>query len=251
MATGMAKGAKESGQRVAFGDGRRILWDGNSETIFRGNPNIARPGSERDRDVVWIRYHKGHRIYNTQDRKRNRWVWNTNFRAQAGELYFDPGEKRNGRRFGEGFIIIEPNIEAWKGCAPNKDWGREKYQALADKLVEAGHEVRQFGYDKGRPLPGIPTFRTLGFRDALAIMSHAALYIGPEGGLHHGAAAVGTPAVVLFGGFIPPIVTGYEQHTNLTGGATACGSLSLCQHCIEAMAKISVEEVFDAAARLL
>jgi hypothetical protein len=82
-------------------------------------------------------------------------------------------------------------------------------------------------------------------------MSRAALYIGGEGGLHHGAAAVGVGGVVLFGGFIPPEVTGYATHANLTGGAEACGSLDPCRHCAAAMQAIGVDEVLEhAMARL-
>jgi len=53
--------------------------------------------------------------------------------------------------------------------------------------------------------------------------------------------------VVLFGGFIPPSVTGYAAHANLTGGAEACGSLKPCPHCRKAMEAISVEEVVEEA----
>jgi hypothetical protein len=66
--------------------------------------------------------------------------------------------------------------------------------------------------------------------------------------MHHGAAAMNIPAVVLFGGFVPPAVTGYDSHTNLTGGAEfACGSFRYCEHCIAAMKAISVDEVVTAA----
>lgn len=248
MATGMARGARSRRMRIAFGDGRRILWDKSSGEIFRGNPNIAPPGDERARDIKWVRYYKGHRIYNTQDIAANRWIWNLDFHAQPGEMFFGEGEKRTGARFGGGFILIEPNVEGWKSCAPNKDWGRTKYQRLTDRLRDDGYRLAQFSYPRaGAPLEGVEVFPTTSFRDALAILSHAKLYIGPEGGLHHGAAAVGIPAVVLFGGFIPPSVTGYESHTNLTGGAEACGSLSACPHCRAAMRRVSVEEVYSAA----
>jgi hypothetical protein len=53
--------------------------------------------------------------------------------------------------------------------------------------------------------------------------------------------------VVLFGGFIPPSVTGYGGHANLTGGAEACGSLDPCRHCQAAMGRIGVDEVHAAA----
>jgi ADP-heptose:LPS heptosyltransferase len=41
----------------------------------------------------------------------------------------------------------------------------------------------------------------------------------PDGFLHHLAAAVGTPGVVIFGGFAPKEVLGYSLHTNLGEGA--------------------------------
>lgn len=248
MATGMARGAKARGKRIALGDKTRILWDQHSAEMFRGNPNIARPGSERDKDIEWVPFYKGHRIYNTQNPAKNRWDWNLDFRPIPGEVYFDTSEKRNGRRHGSGFVLIEPSVETWKSVAYNKDWGRERYQKVATRLRADGYRVAQFGHDKVHPpLDGVERLRTLSFRDALAILSHAALYIGPEGGLHHGAAALGKPAVVLFGGFIPPSVTGYETHTNLTGGAEACGSLSPCKHCRAAMRAISSDEVYEAA----
>lgn len=248
MGTGLARGAKARGKRVAFGDGARILWDKNSETIFRGNPNVARPGSERDADLEWVPYYKGHRIYNRQDAARSRWIWNLDFHATPGEVFLDSREKRAAERHGQGFVLIEPNIESWKSVAPNKDWGRVNYQAVASALQAQGHLVRQFAYDKSAPpLDGVKALKTASFREALAVLGRAALYIGPEGGLHHGAAAMGVDAVVIFGGFIPPSVTGYAHHANLTGGAQACGSYTPCEHCKDAMTKISVDEVLDAA----
>lgn len=246
MATGMARGARARGKRIAFGDGERILWDKNSRTIFTGNENIAPPGSERAKDLEWVAYYKGHRIYNRQDGER--WVWNLDFRPTPGEMFFHSTEKRFARRYGEGFVLIEPNVEAWKSVAPNKDWGRANYQRVADRLRADGYRVGQFRYDKASaPLAGVEVFPTTGFRDALAILARAALYVGPEGGLHHGAAAGGVSAVVLFGGFIPPQVTGYPGHANLTGGAEACGSLKPCQHCADALRAITADEVYAAA----
>jgi ADP-heptose:LPS heptosyltransferase len=107
---------------------------------------------------------------------------------------------------------------------------------LVERLRKDGHRVIEIG--DGLKAPD--------FRHALAVMERAALYIGPEGGLHHGAAAVGTKAVVLFGAWIPPQVTGYDSHINIATGK-ACGSLKACPHCAEAMASISVDQVFEAA----
>jgi len=248
MATGMARGARARGRRIAFGDGRRIRWDHNSEVIFRDNPNIARPGMEGRPGIEWVDYFKGHRIYNRHDPARNRWIWNMDFRPVAGEVFLSDPERRAGARLGSGFVLIEPSTAAWKSMAANKDWGRARYQEAASRLRRDGFRVAQFTFDKGGPpLAGVETVRTRDFRDALALLANASLYIGPEGGLHHGAAAMGVPAVVLFGGFIPPQVTGYSDHINLTGGAEACGSLKPCRHCRDALAAISVDEVHSAA----
>jgi hypothetical protein len=35
--------------------------------FFWGNPNVAPPGSERDRDIAWIAFYTAHRLYAPQD----------------------------------------------------------------------------------------------------------------------------------------------------------------------------------------
>lgn len=247
MATGMARGARARGKRIAFGDGKKIIFGPWSEPMFRHNPNIARPGDEGADDLEWIAHYKGHRLYNRAANRR--WIWNYGFRAIPGEVFFSEAEQAMAASIEPGFVLIEPNVPRQKSVAANKDWGFRRYKAVAAILKRSGIRVRQFAFGDRR-LP-VETIRTQSFRDALAVLSRAALYIGPEGGLHHGAAAVGIPAVVMFGGFIPPTVTGYDTHINLTGGASACGSLLRCEHCAEAMRSISVEKVVDSAKKLL
>lgn len=248
MATGMARGAKARGKRIGFGDGRTIVWGPWSEPMFRGNPNIARPGEERAGDIEWVAHYKGHRLYNKLNEARTHWVWNTEFRPTPGELFFAVAEQRWAESLGQGFVLIEPNVPAFKSVAANKTWPASRYDAVASQLRAAGYEVRQFIYPGvAHRIPGAVPVVAKDFRHALAALSRAALYIGPEGGLHHGSAAVGIPGVVLFGGFIPPQVTGYDTHVNLTGDAEACGSLIACQHCKDAMLSIHVDEVVEAA----
>jgi len=248
MATGMARGAAARGKRIAFGDGQAIKWDQHSAEVFRGNSNIAPAGSEGAQDIEWVDFYKGHRLYNQQDGAR-RWIWNMDFRPTPGELFFHKSEQVAAQRIEPGFVLIEPEVPAWKSCSVNKDWGAARYQAVADDLKDRGLRLVQFKHPKSKTsLAGVSQFPTLNFRDSLAVMQRAALYIGPEGGLHHGAAAVETPAVVIFGGFIPPAVTGYDTHTNLTGGADeACGSLRPCSHCRAALDAITPADVVSAA----
>jgi ADP-heptose:LPS heptosyltransferase len=249
MASGMARGAHARGKRIAFGDGARILWDHHSEEIFRKNPNVAPPGAERDGDLEWIPFYRGNRLYNRQ--QANRWLWNENFKAIPGEIYLNDDDKAFGRAMGHGFVVIEPNVPKFKAAAPNKQWPIRRYQEVALWLEREGIEVVQFKNGGLHTIHNARMIETKTFRQALAVMACAQLYIGAEGGLHHGAAAVDIPGVVLFGGFIPPTVTGYDTHINLTGGAVACGSLSRCMHCEQAMDKISTELVIESAQKLL
>lgn len=252
MATGIARGAFARGKRIAFGDGRKIIWGQHCAEIFKGNPNIAGPGSERARDVEWVKFYKGCRTYNKQ--VKDRWVWNYDFRPTPGEVFLQDNEKAYGRN-GLGSILIEPNVPLNKSCAPNKQWPVDRYQEVADSLRHTGHVVSQLIYPGAKHrIVGAKHITTLSFRQALAVLAECRLYIGPEGGLHHGAAAVGVPAVVIFGSWVPPSVTGYETHRNIVARdrfGQGCGLLRRCDHCIQAMDSISIDQVFDAAYREL
>lgn len=245
IATGLAKDAwTKRGKKIAFGDRGRIIWDKHSEEVFRNNPNIAYPGTAKN--LEWVEFYKGHRGYNRQG--DGRWIWNMEWRCSPGEIYLTHGEVAAGRRAGKGFIVIEPNVVAWKGSAANKDWGFNKYQELAKKLIADGHEVVQFAHEKGGPiLECVRRIKTSSFRDAIAVLKNSSLYVGAEGGLHHGAAAVGVRGVVLFGGWIPPSVTGYDVHSNIAASDRFCGSFSRCDHCRAAMESIGVDRVYQAA----
>src|SRR5262245_27266487 len=238
IATGLAKNIPK-GKIAAFGNGKLIIWGPWCEEIFRNNPRIARPGTEALNNLYWIDHYKGHRKYNRLG--QGRWIWNYDFKVIPGEIYFN-GEMTAGKDF----IWIEPNVPWHKSVAVNKDWGFKNYQAIVDRLLKDGLEVVQSSHGRDK-LDRVKIIKTSTFRDALLVMSKARVALLPEGGLHHAAAALGISAVVLFGGFIPPTVMGYDMHTNLTGGVDeACGSLIKCDHCRRALANISVEEVYYA-----
>ncbi|TIY06758.1 MAG: glycosyltransferase family 9 protein, partial [Mesorhizobium sp.] len=168
------------------------------------------------------------------------------FPAGAGRIFFDEHELAWAAGVGAGFVLMEPNVEAFKSWASNKRWPADRYDAVAARLAADGAEIVQFAHGDHR-IRHARQVRAPSFRHAMAALARASLYVGPEGGMHHGAAAVGVPGVVPFGGFIPPDVTGYAGHVNLTGGAKACGSLRPCAHCRAAMQAIRVEDVTAAA----
>lgn len=133
-----------------------------------------------------------------------------------------------------GSVVIEPNMKA--KASPAKDWGWDRWQ----QLVALRPDVKwlQLGMSTARLLRGVRHCNTRSFAHALAVLSVARAAVLQEGGLHHGAAAVGCPAVVIFGGFIAPWVTGYPSQVNLFTGGEPCGWRRVCPHCAEAMAKI-------------
>lgn len=249
IASGLARDSlSKRGSRVAFGESGRVIWDKNSEQIFRNNPNIVFPGNEHRGQVEWIPFYKGKRGYNRQG--NGHWIWNEEWKCVPGQIFLSQGEEAAANRHGRGFVVVEPNVPEWKSSAANKKWPFERYQEVTDQLVQRGVTVVQFFQihrDAGTRLKGAKQIRTATFRDAVAVLKRSALYIGTEGGMHHAAAAVNVPGVVIFGGFIPPSVTGYDTHSNLVGSDRFCGSFTACKHCADAMKSISVDMVYKAA----
>lgn len=250
IGTGLARGAAACGKKIAFGDGHKISWGPYCVETFKHNPNIAPPGSEGQTNLHWINHCKGHRLYNKLE--NGKWVWNFDFKVQAGEFYFSYDELAFADKYQGRFIVMEPNIPWQKKVAPNKDWGEDKYQEVCLQLKQLGLRIVQFHHgNTRRVLKGAQVISAPNFRTAISVLSKARLYIGPEGGMHHAAAAVDVPAVVLFGGFIPPGIMGYGNQICLTGGATACGNIDPCPHCRDAMNRISVDEVIESSRRYL
>lgn len=232
------------GWKVGFGNGAKISWSHWAPEMFANNPFIAKPGEERTVSC-WIPHFKGSRLYNKWDEQKKRWLWNYDFNVEPGEFFFSEVELIKAGFAQEPFVVIEPNLPWHKPVAVNKDWGEENWIAVARKLTALGWPLVQFQHKHTRRvLPGVKLIPQNSFRSAISMLSRARLYIGPEGGLHHAAAAVGVKAVVLFGGFIPPAVMGYGSHINLVGNSSeACGNTNPCEHCRSAMQSIIPDDV--------
>jgi Glycosyltransferase family 9 (heptosyltransferase) len=251
IATGLARGAAARGKRIAFGDGQRIIWSEQSHQLFRGNPNIAPPGETRD--LQWIPHYRGRRLYG--EVQGSRWVFR-DFECPPGEVFLTKEE----RIFAlarvavpaDPVVVIEPRVKPRGASAgANKQWPVARYQQIAGWLFKIGCRPVQLVPPDSRPLlDKVDVIRTPSFRHALAVVGLARLYVGPEGGLHHGAAAMQTPAVVIFGGFNTPRSTGYSWHHNITRGEP-CGQIAACDHCRQAMASIGIGDVRAAIERSL
>ncbi|MFQ5954706.1 MAG: glycosyltransferase family 9 protein [Kiloniellales bacterium] len=246
MVTGQARVMQERDPRPVAVRGRDggARWHG----LWDGNPCLAHPRAvAAGLDVQWLDNYPGHRPYVDYGRSsERRWAY-TDWRCTPGEIHFSAAERRwaspwRGRRF----VVIEPHIK--RQASSNKRWGLMRSQAVVDLVRGAGNggpEFVQFAWSGGAALEGIRQVATPSFRHACAVLAHAGAYVGPEGGLHHAAAALGVKAVVIFGGMTSPANTGYDGHVNLyvDGPGSPCGWRVRCAHCDRAMAAIEPKAV--------
>jgi ADP-heptose:LPS heptosyltransferase len=210
-------------------------------SVWENNPRIAKAGERGDFQELQAR----DRVTNMRPyhlaKTPERWTYNPAFRADVGEIYFTEEEKAFGRPH-VGAVILEPHIKP--GASPNKDWGWARWNELALLVQQAGLRVMQVGAAGTPVLNGAELIVTPSFRLACAVLFQARAAILPEGGLHHAAAALGVPAVVIFGGFTPVELTGYALHRNLgVSVGEACGRRTPCAHCAVEMGKIAPARV--------
>jgi hypothetical protein len=190
----------------------------------------------------------------TQWRNQPQIIFNRKYRARAGKIHLTPEEraqtmdawlKMNG---GMPFAIISPHIK--DKASPNKQWGLEKWEKV---IVNFPLPVYQLSPEGNEIIKGARWWKTRSMREAAAVVALSKLVLTNEGGLHHLAAAMNRPAVVVFGAFISPEVTGYSTHENLSVETEEgyCGRYAPCDHCKNAMAQITPDMVKEKAMRLL
>lgn len=221
--------------------------------LWAGNPRIATPEAvARGVPVQTIVNGPGCRPYIDYGRTTATcWAY-TDWRATPGELYDIE------RRKPQDYVIVEPHIKA--KASPNKDWGWERWQALIGRL---DLDWVQLGPPSTRLLDGVRHIETATFLAACRALTGARAAVLPEGGPHHAAAALGVPAVVIFGAMTSPANTGYDRHVNLVEPADGvpagrslseggpCGMRVPCGHCARAMASIEPETVASHLEQLL
>ncbi len=191
---------------------------------------------------ITVRNHGGCRPY-IAEKHPDRWVWK-DYEPYSAQLYLT-SEERSWAQRGVGAIVLNASLKA--AASVNKRWPIERWIAVAEAVK--AHRLIQFPGDG--LIPGVPVIETPTIRHAAAVVSAAKVVVTHEGGLHHVAAAMKRPAVVLFGGYISPKQTGYATHTNLFTGGDPCGMRVRCAHCEAAMAAITPETVIEATRRLL
>lgn len=217
--------------------------------LWRGVHYIATPDYQGPPAVALHNYGGRRPYYSSYTAEKWHFI---PFSCPRAEMVFALDELSYGRRH-RGHVVLEPNIKP--RASPNKQWPLPRWQKVADELSRDGLKLLQFAPPGGggARLRGVTVIDVPSFRLAAAILKHSRAFIGPEGGLHHAAAAMGVecPAVVIFGGFISPQQTGYDDHVNLFTGGKPCGMRIACSHCREAMDKITAADVVEKARGIL
>ncbi|BBK30307.1 hypothetical protein EDC65_2247 [Stella humosa] len=227
--------------------------DARWHPLWEGNDRFAEMGVA---DAQVIVNGPGARPYVDYTRTMpDRWAY-TGWQATPGEL---PAIPCAGIRVGAlPFVVIEPAIKS--SASPNKQWGAGRWQALVD-ILRRRHPDLIFVHLGPVPVPGFDGLVHVPTEDvfaACAVLAAARAAILPEGGLHHAAAALGVPAVVLFGGMTSPRNTGYGAlpgsacHINLAvDDAEALGWRVPHPACAAAWDRITPALVADTFAELL
>lgn len=239
MATSQVRTLNErTGKRVVVVDRLgRVRWS----DAFDGNPRVVRPGeitAGSSFQYARLLNAGGSRPY-IRSKTETHWFWQQ-WDIAPGELFLSDDEVAVGRTSAAGRVLIEPNTKVPDG---NKAWAFERWQAVVDALPEV--DWVQIGEPSARRL-GRVRFVTTRVREAFGVVKAARLFVGAEGALHHAAAALGTPAVVLWSEFISPVFTGYTSQRNIRKTAAVCGSRHPCPSCRASMDAITVDEVVRA-----
>jgi len=234
MASAEVKEANEAtGKKIKIGNGVSMYLD---DQVFANNYRMASP---EEKDVVWVHNYPKHRPY-LKGEQDGHMIFNDGYRPKPGEIFLSDKEKAwSDKQIDKPFILIEPNVKSTFIHTINKAW--DKW----DQLVKHDLPWLQVGNSSAKRYTNWIETKT--FREALAILNKASVFVGTDGGLHHAAAALGIPSVVIWTGFSSPRHLGYDTHRNIHDGSEPCGTYSgVCKHCLLKAKQITVEQVLDA-----
>lgn len=189
----------------------------------------------------------GHRPY-IKRWEGNRIIFNLDYRARAGKVHLSVLEMA-AAELPKPYAIVAPFLK--ENASPNKDWGWQNWAKVIENFPIPVYQLCENA--DVQPIPGAIRYDTPDFKRALAAINRASIVLCNEGGSHHMAASRGVPAVVVFGAFVPPLVTGYDIHENF-GIETPegyCGRWDPCLHCKNAMAQILPNMVKEKAMNIL
>ena len=266
MVTAMASRIKKNFPDRQIVIGNVSKKQANHSFIYDNNPNIADCRKlNKNKTIHIINYHQGNRPYidYEKSKKYKKYIWNKNFRPEPGQIFFSEKEKDLAKN------ILKKSIEFWKKTNKknfkaiifletsstkiddsqfaikhkNKDWGINNWRELI-KRIKNDFLIIHSSHENTKNIKNLYDTGIINFREACAVLNICDLYLGPEGGFGHAAAALNKNAVIYFGGWISPKIIGYPFHENIyfQNSNSPCGEYKqICKHCEEARKKITVE----------
>ncbi len=214
--------------------------------IWDGNPVIVKPNEHiTEGSVTSLRSGPGCRPYIIYPFNEDTgWTFNREFlcRNYPAKIYLTPGERKRGevaRELYGPYVLIEPYTKH-----VNFRWPIGRWMDLVDAMPDL--TFVQHAHKQSPTMQGRVRVEPATFREACALAAHAELYVRSESGLCHAAAAFGAKQVTLFGGCMDPdVMGGYPGQTVIAdhGPKSPCGSWHPCEHCREAMERITVDQV--------
>ena len=205
-------------------DALRVTVERHWPQLFYNNKDIAATfpiGNEPSPDAIHVDYHDR---WPPPEDKHVLTTLCERFGIEDPELrtyYYPTPEERAKAR-----LIRPPStrpllvVHPFSGffAARSKQWDFRQWKRCLEAIPPEIETLRFSDVED----PATPTDRPnhreivgMDLRLIAAILQSADAFTGQESGLAHVATALGIPSVVLFTGFVPPAVFGYEQNINL------------------------------------
>ena len=150
-------------------------------------------------------------------------------------------------------IVLSRHGGEW---TPNKEWPEQSWNALIERLTRRA-AIIEIGATR-EPAPRVASGNYLDLRGSTSVSEMAAalaaadLHVGPESGPMHVAAAVRTPSVILYGGYLPTFCTHYPGNIALATElpCAPCWLIRPCPFALKCMTAITPPMVENSLWRL-
>lgn len=142
----------------------------------------------------------------------------------------EPEQSYIKEKYGFPYIAICPHGKQ-KFSANRKEWGMDNFQKLRNHFKE--YQFVQIGLKSDELLDDVHDGRGLPVRKSAAVIQNSIFFIGLEGGLMHLAKSVGKRSVIIYGGFINPEISEYEENLNII-------NMVECSPCFRSYKKMTV-----------
>lgn len=249
MLTAIAHVARKSGRPFHVLSQMPELWLENSDPVSV-QTDLDRWLYARRRN--WISTEIEHLSYHTQHTERHiaqQMADHLNLTLPQGWAPRLP--RMQSRRRTARQIVLQNSCQGARYAATTKEWPADKWEQLVPLLPE--FDIVQIGTTRDPGLTGVRDLRgQTSIPEAAAVIAESICFVGLESGLMHVAAAVGTPAVIVYGGRTAPAQTGYPFHRHITRSpvCVGCGLNDGCPNRMVCM-EIPANEVAEAIRSIL